>query len=97
MPESTKTEGWFQPLEGDRLEIFLKVVGPGAPNVKVRASGPVSEMHELADWFERATGLQVSGDVKKWRANGKPRPVEGQLGFEELSLDATVDEHGQLS
>lgn len=98
MPDSTKSEGWFHPLEGDRLEVFLKVEGPGAPQIKLRASGPESEMYELADWFERVTGLRVSGDVKKWRRTASGvKPVEGQLGFEELSLDATVDDHGQLS
>lgn len=95
MPATTRTEGWFHPLEGERLEIFLKVEGPGAPQIKLRASGPESEMYELADWFERVTGLTVSGDVRKWRANvNRPRPVSGQLGFDELSLDATVDDHG---
>jgi hypothetical protein len=100
MPETTRTEGWFHPLEGDRLEIFLKVVGPDAPNVKLRASGPESEMYELADWFERVTGLTVSGDVRKWRrGSAPPRPVTGQESFEfpELSLDATVDDHGSVS
>lgn len=94
---TTHTDGWFQDLEGGRKEIFLKVEGPGAPQIKLRASGPESEMYELADWFERVTGLQVAGTVKNWRRSGSaPRPIEGQgtLDFSELSLNATVDDHG---
>lgn len=78
MPDPTQ-QGWFQPLDGGRLEIFLKTDGP--PAVKIRASGPESEMYELADWFERVTGLTVSAPNRKWRRSrdAAHKPMAGEL------------------
>lgn len=89
------SEGWFSALEGDRLEIFLKTEGP--PALKIRASGPASEMYELADWFERVTGLKVTAETKNWRhqsSGPKPIPGQGDLFSLELSSDDTVASHG---
>jgi hypothetical protein len=84
----TEVEGWFNELSDGGLEIFLKSDG-----LKVRASGPQDEMGELADWFERKTGLSVSGLPK--RVNRGPRPLPGQTSILELSSqDATVPGDG---
>lgn len=92
----TETEGWFHTLENERLEIFLKTEGP--PGIKIRASGPESEMYELADWFERTTGLTVSAETKNWRRRATgPAPLPGQVEMFatlELSSDATVPSDG---
>lgn len=91
-----KVEGWFHPLDGDRAEIFLKQTDEkGDVVVKVRASGPGSEMGELIDWFERVTGLQVQLPETAWRRfNRGPRPIVGQETFELSSQDATVPADG---
>jgi hypothetical protein len=92
-----ETEGWFSALEDGRLEIFLKTEGPPMA-LKVRASGPASEMYELADWFERVTGLKVTAKTKNWRRQSTgPKPLPGQdelFSAVELSSDATVASHG---
>lgn len=92
----TETEGWFHTLENERLEIFLKTEGP--PAIKIRASGPETEMYELADWFERVTGLTVSAETKNWRRQSTgPAPLPGQVEMFatlELSSDATVASNG---
>lgn len=89
-----KAEGWFHPLDGERMEIFLKQMDEhGDVVVKIRSSGPMSEMGELIDWFERVTGLTVNVPETYWRRlHLGPRPITGQLGMEmsELSSGATV-------
>ena len=69
-----KTEGWIQPLEDERVEIFLKV-----RDLKVRASGSEGVMWSLLDWFEQQTGTRVNVPETKWRrARRGPRVPEGQ-------------------
>lgn len=73
-------EGWVRKLEGDRLEIFLKVERmQGVRDRKIRASGPTQEMYELVDWFEGKTGLTVNVPD---RPRTGPRPIAGQIGME---------------
>lgn len=87
------------------MEIFLKLTDDqGDSAVKIRASGPESEMGELIDWFERVTGLTVHLPQTKWRRLHRgPRPVQGQIGFfppepvemtQLSSQDATVADDG---
>lgn len=85
-----RIDGWMSELDGDRLEIFLKVEDPRGEDRKVRASGPREEMYELVDWFETRTGLRF--DHPRWRDRVRrgPRPMEGQTSLPELSSDATV-------
>jgi hypothetical protein len=81
-------EGWVRRLNGDRLEIFLKVERcDGQPDRKIRASGPEAEMVELVEWFEEKTGLRVSSPVLPRRVAA---PIPGQV-----SLDLT--EIGELA
>lgn len=82
----------------------MKVVdAQGDTEVKVRASGPTSEMGELIDWFERVTGLTVDVPNTTWRLNRGGKPTRGQLGLEGFdtaqlsSQDATVEDDGKLS
>lgn len=89
-----QVEGWFHDLRDGRLEIFFKADG-----LKVRATGSEPEMHELADWFERKTGLAVNGLPRRVRKG--PVPLPGQLALDggpatlELSSqDATVGGDG---
>lgn len=96
MPRAT-LDGWCRKLEGDRLEIFFRASNvPGQQDRKIRASGPASEMNELADWFEEKTGMRVSAP---WRVVTR-KPIPGQLEFPteltivELSSDATIPDHG---
>jgi len=99
MPVKGQIEGWFRSLQGDRLEIHLKVENVmGVAPRKIRASGPASEMNELADWFEEKTGMKVSAP---WRTV-KPYVIPGQTELElgeappssELSSNATLEGHG---
>lgn len=97
-----KAEGWLHPLKSGHLEVFLKLADrQGDTVVKLRASGPESEMGELIDWFERVTGTTVDVPETKWRLNRGPREIKGQIGFDmdggglvmsELSSGATVPE-----
>ncbi len=96
MPRAT-LDGWFRKLDGDRLEIFFRTANvPGQQDRKIRASGPASEMNELADWFEQKTGRTISAP---WRVVTR-KPIPGQLGLElgltmaELSSDATLPDYG---
>lgn len=83
-----KVSGWTRPLEGDRLEIFLKAENVhGAPDRKIRASGPREEMYELVDWFEDKTGLRV--DVPN-RVRTGPAPIPGQTTL--VTGDMTAEE-----
>lgn len=86
-------DGWMSELDGDRLEIYLKVANTDADR-KIRASGPREEMFELVSWFEERTGLRF--DHPKWRDRVRrgPRPIAGQAAFPELSSDATVAADG---
>jgi hypothetical protein len=65
------------------MEIFLKVtnVKDTSQEVKIRASGPESEMGELIFWFERVTGLTVQIPETSWRLDrgGRPTPGQGAL------------------
>lgn len=90
------------------MEIFLKLTDEqGNPTVKIRASGPESEMGELIDWFERVTGLAVNIPETKWRRLHRgPRPTVGQQSMFDTapvemtqlsSQDATVPDDGLLS
>lgn len=91
-----KIEGWFRQLDGDRMEIFLKVESKSAPDRKLRASGPTEEMYELVDWFEQNTGLRFSSP--KWRRVRKGhRPLAGQVDMLELLSEDKVEEDGELS
>jgi hypothetical protein len=75
-----KAEGWLHPLKSGNLEVFLKVVDrQGETLVKLRASGPESEMGELIDWFERVTGTTVDVPETRWRLKRGPREIRGQL------------------
>jgi hypothetical protein len=98
MPRTPKIEGWIRRLEGDRLEILLKVehLG-GVQDRKIRASGPTAEMYELVDWFEGVTGLTVNVPD---RLRTGPRPTEGQMTFtmgERPSEEVEGGDHGELS
>lgn len=98
MPRKPHIDGWFRRLADDRLEIFFKVAHvTGQPERKIRASGPVAEMNELADWFEEKTGMRVNAT---WR-NVARRPIPGQLSLtlgelamDELSSSATLPDDG---
>jgi hypothetical protein len=91
-----KIEGWFRKLDGDRMEIFLKVESKDMPDRKIRASGPETEMYELADWFEQNTGLRFSSP--KWRRVRKGhRPLAGQVDMMELLSEDKVEDDGELS
>ncbi len=71
-------DAWCRKLDGDRLEIFFRVANvPGQQDRKIRASGPVGEMNELADWFEEKTGMKVNAP---WRVVTRSQ-IPGQLGF----------------
>jgi hypothetical protein len=96
-----KTEGWIHPLFNGRAEIFLKVTGAdGETEVKLRATGPESEMGELIDWFERTTGRTVQLPETHWRIIGREPSVSHQTnlfdtGTSQLSSqDATVPDDG---
>ncbi len=96
MPKPT-IDAWFRQLQGNRLEVFFRVVGlSGQPDRKIRASGPAAEMNELADWFESKTGMTVHAP---WRTLTR-KPMPGQLGMDleltmgELSSDATIPDYG---
>lgn len=96
MPKAT-LDGWFRKLEGDRLEVFLRTANvPGQQDRKIRASGPASEMNELADWFEEKTGMRVGAP---WRVVTR-KQIPGQLSLPteltmgELSSDATLPPYG---
>lgn len=79
-PRKAQIEGWIRQLNGDRLEIFLKVERlDGQPDRKIRASGLADEMLELVEWFEGKTGLRVTSPTLPRRA---PALIEGQLGLE---------------
>lgn len=97
MPRTQKIEGWIKRLEGDRLEILLKVEHLGdTPDRKIRASGPTADMYELVDWFEEKTGLTVNVPD---RLRTGPKPTEGQMTFtmgELPSEDAKGGDHGEL-
>lgn len=83
-------DGWIRRINGDRLEIFLKVEAvEGQPDRKIRASGPEADMMELVVWFEDRTGFRVSSPVLPRRA---PRPIAGQieLTMGELSSEDKV-------
>lgn len=85
-------EGWIRKLQGDRLEIFLKVERlDSQPDRKIRASGPQVEMVELVEWFEEKTGMRVSSPVLPRRV---PAPIPGQVGFDltEIGELASEDE-----
>lgn len=88
MPERRpEITGWFRRLEGDRLEIYLKVERVrGVEDRKIRASGPEEEMFELVTWFEEKTGMQVSSPTWR-RVRSGPKQIPGQIGLamEELS------------
>lgn len=75
-------QGWFRQLNGDRLELFLKVEGvSGTPDCKVRASGPAEQVGELVDWFEDITGMHVNG-LQTWRRPSTgPKPMKGQMAL----------------
>jgi hypothetical protein len=68
-----RAEGWFRPLNDDRLEIFLKSPLHG---IKIRCSGKAVDLHELVDWFEEKTGLAVNVPNRVRRG---PKPMQGQL------------------
>lgn len=94
-----ETEGWFHQLQDDRMEIFLKVSNAeGQTEVKIRATGPTSEIGELIDWFERTTGKTVEVPETHWRAlRRNPQPKEQSSLFDTAQLssqDATVPDHG---
>lgn len=103
-PRKPKAEGWFHPLQAERMEVFLKVDdAKGNTLVKLRASGPESEMGELIDWFERISGMRVDVPTTAWRITRKPRELTGQLGFDveaiamqdsSLSNSATLPDDG---
>lgn len=80
-------EGWISQLNGDRVEIFLKVErADGVRDRKIRASGPQAEMMELCDWFEEKTGLTVNvpGRVRTF----KPPPGQTELFMTSVAADA---------
>jgi hypothetical protein len=83
-----RAEGWFRPLADGRLEIFLKAKG-----VKLRCSGDESAMHELVDWFEEKTGLDINApDSGVWtRKRRGTKPIRGQLNLID-NTDAPVFE-----
>lgn len=84
MAPRPQIEGWVRPLEGDRIEIFLKVERVrGLQDRKIRASGPSEEMYELVDWFEQKTGLSVNVPNRK-RTGPKPLPGQTSLTMGEL-------------
>lgn len=82
------------------MEIFLKLTNPdGQTSVKIRATGPTSEIGELIDWFERTTGKTVEVPETHWRAlRRNPQPKEQESLFGDTaqlsSQDATVPDHG---
>lgn len=93
----------MQPLKGtERLEVHLKLTDEsGDTALKVRATGPDSDIGELIDWFERTSGLHVELPETYWRRlNRGPRPITGQGSLlpeptEQLSSqDATVPGDG---
>lgn len=91
MAPKAQIDGWFRRLEDDRLEIFFKVANViGQPDRKIRASGPVAEMNELADWFEQKTGMHVGAG---WRTV-TDRPIPGQITMEmgELAPEASTSQ-----
>lgn len=91
-PKRSKVEGWFRKLDGDRLEIYLRVERTkGIEDRKIRASGPEAEMFELVDWFEAKTGLRVSAEWRRVRKG--PRPIDGQT---ELLMDERSSDEGQV-
>lgn len=78
-----QAEGWFKPLDDERLEIFLKYQG-----IKIRCSGKVEDMHELVDWFEEKTGLAVNVPNRVRRG---PKPMAGQIDlFEPPTISEPV-------
>lgn len=78
---SSEIDGWLRQLEGDRLEIFLKVSDvQGQQDRKIRASGPRDDMLDLVEWFEGKTGMRVNHPVLPRRT---PQPMPGQT---ELTL-----------
>lgn len=89
--QQRRPEGWVSTLADGGLEVFVRVPGrDGAPDRKLRASGPESEMQELLDWLEAKTGLRINM-VTRVRARRGPRPMPGQEALNlELSSDATV-------
>lgn len=101
-PRQPTTEGWFHSLKEDRTEIFLKLLdADGQTALKIRATGPDSEMGELLDWFERATGLTVTVPETYWRRfkrGPQATPNQSSLfgeGMPQLSSqDATVGDNG---
>jgi hypothetical protein len=73
----TKVQGWVSQLDGDRLEIYLKVENAeGIDSRKIRASGPTADMYELVDWFEAKTGMRVNVPN---RPHTGPKPMAGQM------------------
>lgn len=83
------------------MEIFLKLSDQyGDVQVKIRASGPESEMGELIDWFERVTGKSVHVPESDWRRIHRgPRPPQHQealfpVVMTQLSSPATVGDDG---
>lgn len=79
MPRKATIEGWFRRLEGDRLEIFLKIADvTGQRDRKIRASGPSGDMNELAEWFEEKTGMRIDAP---WRVVVRA-PIPGQTAFD---------------
>lgn len=78
-PQLATIEGWLRRLDGERLEIFLKIANAeGVRDRKIRASGPVEEMYELVDWFETKTGLRVNVPD---RVRTGPAQLEGQMNL----------------
>jgi hypothetical protein len=76
---SSEISGWLRQLEGERLEVFLKVSDvQGQPDRKIRASGPEDEMFELVMWFEGKTGMRVNHPVLP-RRTAKPIPGQTEL------------------
>lgn len=79
MSRKATIAAWFRRLDDDRLEIFFKVADvTGQPDRKIRASGPASEMNELAQWFEDKTGMRINAP---WRVVAR-EPIPGQTTFD---------------
>lgn len=92
MAQSGKIEGWTRQLEDERLEVFLKAEGvQGMRDRKIRASGPLTDMYELVDWFEAKTGMTVN--VPNRVRTVKPLPGQLELTTDELSSAETEPTH----
>jgi hypothetical protein len=91
MSRKATIDGWFRRLEGDRLEIFFKTANVmGEPDRKIRASGPASDMNELAQWFEDKSGMRINAP---WRTvNRDPIPGQTAFDFPELTMGEVTEE-----